>query len=316
MLSLIKKIFSKKIYKSKKLNHKDTLSYIANYNYIIEDIKEVTSSKKSKYVWQYWAQGIDNAPPLVKKCMESVAHYCSEFEVIIINDSNIKEYVDIPKHIYDKLKQGKISYAHFSDYLRAYLLSKYGGIWIDATVLLTNNLPKEVLDSEFFQFKSSVWSLFSNVPSFDMLKIISSFPSYLSSWHSGSSWLLVGKKNNRVCLLLKKFIEEYWMNNDYLINYYLFHYALTYFVLNDNKCRKIYNNMVTLNNRNPHILQKVLFESFNVNIFSEIKNISSVHKLTYKNLQRNIYEDSFLNHILSLSIANIDSNRSLKNDNV
>jgi hypothetical protein len=48
-----------------------------------------------------------------------------------------------------KLKRSQMSAVHFCDVLRLLLLRKYGGVWIDATVLLTGT-PEWFPDEEFF----------------------------------------------------------------------------------------------------------------------------------------------------------------------
>ena len=49
---------------------------------------------------------------------------------------------------------------------------------------------------------------------------------------------------------------------------------------------------------NVLLLQEALFEKFDTKLFENIKLMSPVHKLTYKNLHRNPYKDSFLKVLL------------------
>ena len=41
----------------------------------------------------------------------------------------------------DKFNEGKISFPHFSDIIRTYLLKEYGGLWIDAAVYVVKSIP-------------------------------------------------------------------------------------------------------------------------------------------------------------------------------
>lgn len=55
-------------------------------------------------IWICWWQGLDNAPELVRKCVESIQKNAGNHEVIIITEDNYKEYVNIPKWIEEKKK--------------------------------------------------------------------------------------------------------------------------------------------------------------------------------------------------------------------
>ncbi len=84
-------------------------------------------------IWICWWQGLDKAPELVKKCVESIQKNAGDHEVIIITEDNYKEYVNIPKWVEDKKNAGIISRTHYSDILRLSLLAEHGGMWLDAT---------------------------------------------------------------------------------------------------------------------------------------------------------------------------------------
>ena len=47
----------------------------------------------------------------------------------------------------------KMSYAYFTDIIRLALLYYYGGVWLDATVLLTDNIPQKYFEMEYFMFQ-------------------------------------------------------------------------------------------------------------------------------------------------------------------
>ncbi len=60
-------------------------------------------------VWLCWWQGIDNAPALVQRCVESIQRNVKEHDVIILTDENYRRYVDIPDWIVEKYHNGIIS---------------------------------------------------------------------------------------------------------------------------------------------------------------------------------------------------------------
>ncbi len=85
-----------------------------------------------------WLQGEESAPPLIKACINSIRKHIPNRKIQIITESNYGNYVHLPEHILQKFREGKISYAHFSDLIRISLLCEFGGTWCDATVLCTS----------------------------------------------------------------------------------------------------------------------------------------------------------------------------------
>lgn len=89
-------------------------------------------------VWFCWLQGMEAVPEMVRVCYESVCRYLPDKEVVLIDEENFGDYVALPEFIMEKRKKGFIPAALFSDILRLELLIKYGGTWIDSTVLMTD----------------------------------------------------------------------------------------------------------------------------------------------------------------------------------
>lgn len=116
--------------------------------------KESLEKLNDQYsVWVFWWQGIDNAPEIVKACIESIKLWAGDRNVIIISQENCKDYVEIPDYLTKKFYEGNISFAHFSDIIRLMLLSKYGGIWVDSTLVMTGDFPKIVEGYSFYTVK-------------------------------------------------------------------------------------------------------------------------------------------------------------------
>ena len=107
-----------------------------------------------KIIWQYWDAGVRKAPKIVQRCIASVDKNLPKgYKHIVLDDTNVLNYVQLPQFVFDKMKlSSSFNKTFFSDLLRLFLLSKYGGVWIDATVLLTSQIPEDILKSEFFCF--------------------------------------------------------------------------------------------------------------------------------------------------------------------
>lgn len=122
--------------------------------------KNDTSHKKikdSKYVWICWWQGLNNAPDIVKACVNRIKKRAGNKKVIVITKNNYNKYITLSSYIIDKFEKGVFSFTFLSDLLRMCLLSKWGGIWIDSTVFINENLSK--LDNFlFFTIRHGLYS--------------------------------------------------------------------------------------------------------------------------------------------------------------
>ena len=95
----------------------------------------------NKTLYWCWLQGLKDISKLGLQS-EIYKKNLQDYNIIIINEININEYVNIPKYIMDKFKKGIFTRIHFSDILRLELLNTYGGTWIDASVLITKYEPR------------------------------------------------------------------------------------------------------------------------------------------------------------------------------
>ena len=167
----------------------------------------------------------------------------------------------MPDFILKKYKAGIISTAHFADLLRILLLINYGGIWMDATVLLTQKIPQILLDSDLFVFQSSILH---------------------TEFQPFSNWFIIAKKNNPVLLKVFEILASYWKDNSKLINYFIFHVTVQLVITYDNEAKQLWQKIFYKNNSDPHLLQKKLFDTFDPVMKNYIWDMSFAHKLTYK----------------------------------
>lgn len=164
--------------------------------------------KRSKIIWFCWLQGIENAPEVVKACHRSLQRNMEGYEIIVIDEKNWHEYIDLPDYIIRHREKKQIPSAHFSDLLRLELLIRYGGTWIDSTVLCTgepaDGLPLTTyLDTDLFMFQYTE-------------------PGN-SEWGGIGNWFITACTNNEVLMVLRDMLYAYWREHDCVLNYYLFH---------------------------------------------------------------------------------------------
>ena len=48
------------------------------------------------YVFVFWYQGVQSAPPVVKACIASVKKWCVNRKVVVLDKGNFREYANMP----------------------------------------------------------------------------------------------------------------------------------------------------------------------------------------------------------------------------
>ena len=219
--------------------------------------------KNSNTIWICWFQGLEKAPEIVRKCYYSMEKNLNKHEIILITSDNINRYVLFPSYIMDKWKAGIITNTHMTDLLRLELLTTYGGTWIDATVLCTEDekrIPLYFFDSDLFFYQC--------------LK-----PGRDGQSTYMSSWFISARSHNKVLEATKALCYEYWKKNDELIDYYLLHDFLSIVL---EHYPEDWNKIVPRDNATPHELLLRMFDSYDDRTWKAIREQSPFHKLSYK----------------------------------
>lgn len=112
----------------KDLNNQIDLQWIEYKNNQYNFQKETSIPK---IIWIYWQSATSNM--IVDICLQQVQRICSDYTIHILNDDNIRQFMKLPDFSPD------IPLANISDFIRLTLLAKFGGIWMDASIFLTEN---------------------------------------------------------------------------------------------------------------------------------------------------------------------------------
>lgn len=233
---------------------------------------EVKIGINQKKIWCLWWQGIEDAPPLVKKCIKNIEKYSGDYEVIILTEENYSNYADIPLEIMEKVYSGKISFTHFSDILRARLLSLYGGIWIDSTVLICEDVFKEFNQKTFntaFLTKGE-WMNFLTK----------------GKWCG----FFMGGKPNKLFSFLYDMLIQYNLDYDYLINYFLIDYIIKIAYDSFKEC-EVYIDNATLKNQNIFYFDEFFSKTYKNDEFRELCDKYKFFKLSYRE-KHNEYDEN------------------------
>lgn len=100
------------------------------------NLKNENFSITNKIIWMYWETPKEKHKPyFIEQCHRLVREKNPNAQIIILNPSNIKNYISVPKSWY-QLQH----IAHRADYVRIAILYYYGGIYIDSDMIMLNSL--------------------------------------------------------------------------------------------------------------------------------------------------------------------------------
>ena len=219
------------------------------------------SQAVNKTVWVCWLQGMEGAPELVQRCFESVRDHFAGWNIVVLTSEDFSEYAQLPAFIVEKWRRGAFGAAHFTDLLRVDLLTRLGGLWLDATVLCTGTL------SDAFLEKNDLF-LFQILP-----------PNALGRSIRASSWLIWAKAANPILAETRRLLWRYWEKEDALFDYFLLHHFMALAMeRHPEEARRILPASTTP----PHTLQFRLFEPYDEDVWAMLVRQSDFHKLTYR----------------------------------
>jgi len=131
--------------------------------------------KEKYYLWQYW-DGFK--PSYIELSMETVDKHCKDsFNIIRLNKDNIYNYLPELKIYYEKIN--KLIIPHQVDIFRIMLLYKYGGVYMDADMIVLKN-PIQLLDK---------------LSTFDFIGFGCTGVKCFIGEGEPSNWFLISKKN-------------------------------------------------------------------------------------------------------------------------
>jgi hypothetical protein len=257
---LIKFGFSNYTLQALQIRNKNYCYLNKKYGKYLKKLKyeDVHTAQKFNDIWICWFQGMEDAPQLVKACYESVCRNMPNKNIHLITADNMFDYVDFPEWVVEKWKKGIISNAHLSDLLRTELLIRYGGLWLDATVYLTESVPNYITESELFMYTHS---------NPDDITI------------SYNNWLIYSHKDNCVLKLIRSLLYEYWRKENKSKEYFFWHLFLT---MIKEEHAELFANISYVTDELPETLARICFRKKDDYFFDELKKMTSVHKLSNK----------------------------------
>lgn len=249
--------------------HEEIKRYIKlNFASVLNKYKDAvypeSQSFDNRKIWVCWLQGEANMPDIVRTCYNSVKANANGREVVLITNENVEKYISIPKFIKDKVNNGKMSRTHFADYIRISLLKNYGGLWIDATVLVTDKINIDC-KLPFFSIKQKPDSI------------------HFVSQYRWAVWILGCSPQIGKILFdcLENLFKAYLKKHSLFIDFFLFDYFLAVMYDEIPLVKQLVDNC-PYNNPNAYELGALLNKEFNEDAFLQLKKNNTFHKLSWK----------------------------------
>lgn len=220
-----------------------------------------------RQLWIYWHQGWEAAPLLVRKCADSWIVRNPAWQVNLLTAKIVEDMRIIPRFYFEQ----NLTLPSFSDVLRVHLLSRFGGVWTDATVWCVRPLDEwldAVLARGFFAYAK---------PAAD--RPISSF-------------FLAATPNHVIVERLKGAMDRFWrekQGSDFELlddpaskNYFWFHSLFRRLLDDDREFAGAWERSPQISARAPHYLQEAgILEAMRPEVQVHIRDqVTNIYKLT------------------------------------
>ena len=187
--------------------------YLLKHDYTVSSYDSVGNDTSTEpVVWVYWAQGWDNPPKNVAMNFKSLQKYLRGCKIVPVDNGNYQEYVTIPRYIVEKMERKEMTLTFFSDVLRFSLLAENGGLWLDASIMVTSPVNyREIMSREFFTIR------LKNDPANRRIITRGRWTIFLIG---------VSKKKDKLICLIRNSLYKYWREEKNAIHYFLTDYLM------------------------------------------------------------------------------------------
>lgn len=94
----------------------------------------------NRTIWMYWEDRKGtHRPAYLDLCLETVAKHSPSYEIVVLDEESVLEY--LPDLREDIFRTKEI--AHRADYIRAKVVHRYGGMWLDSDIILLKEIDIE-----------------------------------------------------------------------------------------------------------------------------------------------------------------------------
>ena len=231
-------------------------------------------------IFTLWLQGEEQAPPLVRACLDSIRRH-ADAELVVLDERSVFDWIDIPEEVVRKWKEGKMKAAHFADICRVDLLYRHGGVWMDATWYMDAPFPEWLWEADFFVYQGG-----------DTLK---------GAYGGIQNCFIRGAKDAYLLKVWREIILAYWKEEDSPLDYFV-HQLLFCLALDANpRAAALYAKMPSLVQDPTHVLwYEYADRPYDEDRLHAICAEALFQKLNYKTPSAsNPVPGSFADHILA-----------------
>ena len=208
-------------------------------------------------VWVFWAQGVDRAPALVRRCVDELRARHEPGQVVVLDRAAVDDHVDLPGDIVDAVGD---DWTHFADVLRMELMSRHGGVWLDATCLVRDNLVRRLeaplAPAGFFALRRHPRML--------------------------ATWCMASRPGHYVPSLVREAQYAYLRRFGRVTAYYYLHRLFQALYDADDRFRAMWDRMPEQRARPALLVRKALQDPYDPVAVRRLLDGSWVHKLSYK----------------------------------
>lgn len=222
--------------------------------------------KEKTPIWVCWFQGKENMPEIVRACFENLINQIdfNVAELVLITEDNFSNYIEIDPCIIKKRKEGLLSYTNLSDLLRVKLLATYGGLWIDATVFVTQPITKNFLERSFYSPKTLCEP--------DVRIYVSQ-----CRW---ATWLMLSN-DNMLFPFVAHVMNAYYIRANGLMDYFFMDYVIELAYENIDQVKHLLDELEFSNSYGTSLANQ-FNEPYNKDSFEKIYTSTQFIKLSYK----------------------------------
>lgn len=99
----------------------------------------------NKQIFTFW-EPAKSMPAYVKLCIETWRTFLPDYEVVVVDYSTLDKWLG--KGFFDEILYSDFSLPKQADAIRAGILYRHGGIWLDADTIITSSDIRKIFDIE------------------------------------------------------------------------------------------------------------------------------------------------------------------------
>lgn len=201
--------------------------HVQNYGFAFEKAPK----RLPRIIWIFWDKPLEEAPEVVRASVDSWQRKNPNWQLQVLSDSNIGDYVTIPEASNPRKPQWK------ADLIRVALLSKYGGVWVDATTFCAIPLDEwlpPLMQSGFFAFPDT-------------------YPGRVMQ-----NWFLAATPGNHLVERWEESMFRYYQKPGKLFHYFWVMYMFEFVIRLDSRAADVWDQTPKISAKGPALLKRII----------------------------------------------------------